>query len=115
MRLISLDFERYGPFTNQLLTFQPSAKLHIVYGRNEAGKSCSLSAITDLLFGIEPRTRYDFLHEAKDMRIGATIEARDGSRLTFKRRKGNKNTLLDAAGAPLSDDALLPFLGSLSR
>jgi uncharacterized protein YhaN len=115
MRLISLDFERYGPFTNQLLTFQPSAKLHIVYGRNEAGKSCSLAAITDLLFGIEPRTRYDFLHEAKDMRIGATIEARDGSRLTFKRRKGNKNTLLDAAGAPLSDDALLPFLGSLSR
>jgi uncharacterized protein YhaN len=115
MRFINLDLERYGPFSGQTLTFQPEAKLHIVYGRNEAGKSCSLAAITDLFFGIESRTRYDFLHEGKDLRIGATIERRDGSRLAFRRRKGNKNTLLDESGGPLSDDALLPYLGSLSR
>ena len=115
MRIINLDLERYGPFTGQKLTFQPGAKLHIVYGRNEAGKSCSLAAITDLFFGIDPRTRYDFLHEGKELRIGATIETRDGSRLAFQRRKGNKNTLLDTAGGALNDDALLPFLGSLSR
>jgi uncharacterized protein YhaN len=115
MRIINLDLERYGPFTGQKLTFQPGAKLHIVYGRNEAGKSCSLAAITDLFFGIDPRTRYDFLHEGKELRIGATIESHDGSRLAFQRRKGNKNTLLDTAGGPLNDDALLPFLGSLSR
>ena len=115
MRILSLDLERYGPFTGQALTFRPDAKLHIVYGPNEAGKSCSLAAITDLFFEIEARTRYDFLHEGKDLRIGATIERRDGRRLAFRRRKGNKNTLLDPAGAPLGDDALLPFLGSLSR
>ena len=115
MRFINLDLERYGPFSGQTLVFQPKAKLHIVYGQNEAGKSCSLAAITDLFFGIESRTRYDFLHEGKDLRIGATIERRDGSRLAFRRRKGNKNTLLDESGAALSDDALLPFLGSLSR
>ena len=115
MRFINLDLERYGPFSGQTLTFQPDAKLHIVYGRNEAGKSCSLAAITDLFFGIESRSRYDFLHEGKDLRIGATIERRDGSRLAFRRRKGNKNTLLDEFGGTLSDDALLPFLGSLSR
>jgi uncharacterized protein YhaN len=115
MRFINLDLERYGPFSEQTLAFQSEAKLHIVYGRNEAGKSCSLAAITDLLFGIESRTQYDFLHEGKDLRIGATIERRDGSRLAFQRRKGNKNTLLDSAGVALLDDALLPFLGSLSR
>jgi chromosome segregation protein len=115
MRIVELDLVRYGPFTNRTLTFAPAAKLHIIYGENEAGKSCSLAAVTDLLFGIEARTRYDFLHEAKDLRVGATVEARDGSRLTFQRRKGNKNTLLTSTGAALSEDALLPFLGSLAR
>lgn len=115
MRIISLNLERYGPFTGQTLTFRLGAKLHVVYGRNEAGKSCALAALTDLFFGIEPRTRYDFLHDGKDMRVSATIETQNGTRLSFGRRKGNKNTLLDAAGSPLNDDALLPFLGSLSR
>ena len=115
MRLLSLELDRYGPFTGRTLTFRSDAKLHVVYGANEAGKSCALAAITDLLFGIERQTRYDFLHDGKDMRIGATIAARDGSRLTFRRRKGNKNTLIDAADSSLGDDALLPYLGNLSR
>ena len=115
MRLLTLDLERYGPFTGRTLTFRPDAKLHVVYGPNEAGKSCSLAAITDLFFGIERQTGYDFLHEGKEMRIGATITARDGHLLAFRRRKGNKNTLIDAADRPLNEDALLPFLGNLSR
>ena len=115
MKIINLNLDRYGPFTGQTLAFKPDAKLHIVYGRNEAGKSCSLAAITDLFFGIDPRTRYDFLHEGKELRIGATIETHDGNRLSFQRRKGNKNTLLNPAGSALNDDALLPFLGSLTR
>lgn len=115
MRIISVNLERYGPFTDQTLTFRQDARLHVVYGQNEAGKSCALAALTDLFFGIEPRTRYDFVHEGKDMRVSAEIERRDGTRLTFGRRKGSKNTLLDATGSPLNDNALLPFLGSLSR
>jgi chromosome segregation protein len=115
MRLLILDLERYGPFSGRSLTFRPDAKLHVVYGPNEAGKSSSLAAITDLLFGIERQTSYDFLHEGKELRIGATITARDGRHLTFRRRKGNKNTLIDASDRPLGDDALLPFLGNLSR
>jgi uncharacterized protein YhaN len=115
MRLLTLDLERYGPFTGRTVTFKPDAKLHVVYGPNEAGKSCALAAVTDLFFGIEPRTRYDFLHDGKDLRLGAVITARDGSRLTFRRRKGNKNTLVDSADGALGDEALLPYLGSLSR
>lgn len=115
MKILSLNLERFGPFTGQTLVFPPAAKLHVVYGPNEAGKSCSLAAITDLFFGIEPRTRYDFLHEAKELRVGATIESRDGKLFEFQRRKGNKNTLLASSGSPLGDDALIPFLGSLTR
>ncbi len=115
MRLLTLDLERYGPFTGRTLTFRPDAKLHIVYGQNEAGKSCSLAAVTDLFFGIDRQTTYDFLHDGKELRIGATISARDGKRLVFRRRKGIKNTVIDADDHPLGEDVLLPFLGNLSR
>ncbi|MGL4968289.1 MAG: AAA family ATPase [Inquilinus sp.] len=115
MRLLRLDLDRYGPFTGRTLSFRPGARLHVVHGPNEAGKSCALAAITDLLFGIERLTRYDFQHEGKDLRIGAEIIGRDGGRLAFRRRKGNKNTLLAPDDSPIADDALLPYLGSLTR
>ncbi|MCJ2035797.1 YhaN family protein [Methylobacterium sp. J-068] len=115
MRLLSLALERYGPFTDRTVTFREDARLHVVLGANEAGKSSALSAVTDLLFGIETRTRYDFLHDMPQMRIGAEIRARDGRRLGFRRRKGTKNTLVDAADAALPEDALAPFLGGLAR
>ena len=49
------------------------------------------------------------------MRIGATIRGRNGQMLQFFRRRGDKNTLLDATGSPLPDDALAPFLGAATR
>jgi uncharacterized protein YhaN len=115
MRIHDLVLERYGPFSGHSFRFRPDAKLHIVFGPNEAGKSCALAAITDLLFKIEARTQYDFLHKGKDLRIGGVIEAHNGSHLSFQRRKGTKDTLLDATGGPIADDSLLPFLGNLTR
>src|ERR1700736_2180374 len=115
MRLLTLDLERYGPFTARTVSFRPNAKLHVVYGANEAGKSCALAAVTDLFFGIERQTRYDFLHDGKELRLGATIVERNGSSLAFRRRKANKSTLIDAAEVSLSDDTLLPYLGGLTR
>jgi uncharacterized protein YhaN len=115
MRIRKLILDKYGPFSGRTLQFRPDAKLHIVFGPNEAGKSCALAAITDLLFSIEPRTRYDFLHKPKDLRIGGVIEALDGSQIIFQRRKGTKDTLLDALGAPIPDEKLIPFLGNLTR
>ena len=38
MRLLELDLERNRPFTGKRLAFRPDAKLHIVYGPNEAHK-----------------------------------------------------------------------------
>ncbi|KAB1072767.1 ATP-binding protein [Methylobacterium planeticum] len=115
MRILSLDLERYGPFTDRRVTFRQDARLHVVLGANEAGKSSALAAVTDLLFGIEPRTRFAFLHDMPQMRIGAEILGSDGQALRFRRRKGNRNTLVDGTDAALPDDALAPFLGGLSR
>src|ERR1035438_1211930 len=117
MRILSLELQRYGPFTNRTLLFNPTARLHVVHGRNATGKSCALAGITDLFFSIEPQTRYSFLHEGKTMRLGATLQGRNLSTLAFKRRKGkgNKNVLFTPAGESLDDNVLYPFLGDLTR
>ena len=115
MRILSLEFERYGPFTDRTLLFNPAARLHVIHGRNATGKSCALAGITDLFFGIEAQTRYSFLHEGKTMRMGATLQDRNLFTLAFKRRKGNKNVLFTPAGSSLDDSALHPFLGGLTR
>ena len=105
MRILSLELERYGSFTDRSLEFKPEARLHVVYGRNATGKSCALAGITDLFFGIEGQTRFSFRHEGKTMRLGATLQARDLSQICFKRRKGNKNVLSTSDGRPLEDTA----------
>ena len=117
MRILRLQLLRYGPFTDRVLSFRSDAKLHVVYGPNEAGKSSSLAAIGDLLFGFGKRKEYDFLHDAATLRIGAELVARNGEPLSFRRRRGNKNTLLanDEGETPLHEDVLAPFLGNLNR
>lgn len=117
MRLSQLDVVAFGALTNRSLSFRPDARLHLVYGPNEAGKSTVLAAIGDLLFGFPQRKGFDFLHDAATLRLGATIRSADGTSLSFRRRRGTKNTLLSADGAetPLNDDALAPFIGTLSR
>ena len=117
MRFNALHFMRYGSLTDRTLLFRPDAKLHIVFGPNEAGKSSALAAITDLLFGFAAKKEFAFLHDAATLRVGAEVISRDGASLSFRRRRGNKNTLLSTSAeeTPLRDDALSAFLGSLSR
>jgi uncharacterized protein YhaN len=114
LRLKTLNLERYGHFTNKQLHFREGACLHVVYGANEAGKSCSLAAVTDLFFKFESKSEWDFLHPGK-LSVGATIVGRGGETLSFKRRKGTKFTLLDPSGAALPEDSLDVYLGSLTR
>ncbi|MGA9599679.1 MAG: AAA family ATPase [Methylocystis sp.] len=115
MRIERLHLERYGAFTERILDFHPEACLHVVLGANEAGKTSALCAIGDLLFGFEQRTKYDFQHEQKSLRVGARLRLADDALLSIKRRKGKKNTLFDEAEKPLADDLLAPLLGSLTR
>ena len=114
MRFERLHIPAFGPFTDLDLRFPAHANdLHVIFGENEAGKSSLLRAIRDLLFGIHSQSTDNFLHDYKNLRIGGEIGNRAGERIAFQRRKGNKNTLLDAAGAQLPDTALTPFIGSV--
>ncbi len=116
MRFDRLHIPAFGPFTGLDIRF-PSAgsDLQVIHGPNEAGKSSLLRAIRDLLFGIHGQSPDNFLHEYKQLRIGGEVVSRAGDRLAFQRRKGAKNTLLDADGNPLPDHALAPFLGSVDQ
>ncbi|MBO9098088.1 MULTISPECIES: ATP-binding protein [unclassified Rhizobium] len=117
MRFKSLEILRYGALTDRTLKFRPDARLHIIYGPNEAGKSSALAAISDLMFGFPTAAEYSFLHEANTLRVGAEIVSQGGQSLAFRRRRGRKNTLLsaDAAETALPEDALAAFIGSLNR
>ena len=117
MRLSRLDLKRYGRFTDAVIDFPAGTHdFHLVFGPNEAGKSTTLSAISDLLYGISHNSPYNFLHSYGDMRIGAVLENPTSS-IEFFRRKGKKETLLSGDGTahPLGDGALSPFLGGYDR
>ncbi|MBX3584610.1 MAG: AAA family ATPase [Rhizobiaceae bacterium] len=118
MRLRRLDLTRYGKFTDYSVDFGEhlagTPDLHVIYGLNEAGKSTALSGYLDLLFGIEERTRYGFLHQGKAMEIGACLEF-DGQAHEFKRVKQRSNSLLDAHGQPVNEAILSAPLAGLTR
>ncbi len=116
MRFQQLQIPAFGPFTNFGLQFtdQPG-DLHLIYGANEAGKSSLLRAIRDLLFGIHGQSPDNFLHDYAALRIKGEIRNRNGAQLVVQRRKGNKNTLLDAQGAQLPDRVLAQFLGNVDQ
>ncbi|MBZ9694900.1 ATP-binding protein [Mesorhizobium sp. CO1-1-9] len=118
MRLRRLDLVRYGKFTDRTIDFGPKPTsgpdLHIVFGLNEAGKSTALSGFLDLLFGIEERSKYNFIHEYGAMRLGGVLELA-GVEHAFTRTKQRNNSLLDATGKPVSEMAITAHLAGLSR
>ena len=117
MRIRRLELIRYGCFTDEHLELpRGTPDLQIVVGPNEAGKSTILAALEDLLFGIHSRSPMNFLHAYRKMRIGATLEA-NGQSLDFRRRKGNKNTVLtpDETPIPSGQRALMPYVGKADR
>jgi uncharacterized protein YhaN len=118
MRLKRLDLTRYGKFTDHAIDFgerkQGEPDLHIVYGPNEAGKSTALAAFLDLLFGIETRSRFGFLHPYPTMRIGGALELAAGDKEVI-RIKRPLNSLLDGMNQPISDGVILGELGGVDR
>lgn len=115
MRLARLDLDRYGRFTDVHLSL-PSGEsdFHVIYGPNEAGKSTTRNAISELLFGMDARTPYAFQHDYSDLRLGARLEADQGA-LEVVRLKRNKNPLVDANGQPIDSETWRQLLGTSDR
>ena len=117
MKFERLFLERFGMFQDAVLDFGDGGGLHVIYGANEAGKSTALAAISDLLFGIDERTPFNFRFEYGTLRIGAQLVKSTGERLEFKRRKARAGTLvsLSLPETVLPDAILTPFLGGIDR
>lgn len=115
MRFAGLSLERYGRFEGCNLTFRAGAPdLHIIYGANEAGKSTTLEAVSDLLFGFGARTPCNFLFDYSLLRVGAVLEE-GGRTLACRRRKANSATLVDDGDRAIDDGELLSMLRSQTR
>ncbi|MDE2361177.1 MAG: AAA family ATPase [Hyphomicrobiales bacterium] len=120
MRIARLDLTRYGKFTDKIIDFGPRVSgepdLHILFGPNESGKTTTLTAYLDLLYGIEvpkgeKRSRYSFRHPEATMRVGALLE-NEGVARGFARMK---NGLLGENDQPISEGVLSAELGGLDR
>jgi uncharacterized protein YhaN len=114
VKLLGLHLLAYGPFTDVRLDLGPQG-LHVVYGKNEAGKSTALRAITGLLYGIARNTTDDHVHKMPDLRIGGSFGVPEGGSLYLVRRKGKDNTLLDREGRPVDEAVLARLLGGVSE
>jgi uncharacterized protein YhaN len=119
MRFLRLGLDAFGPFTALSLDFSrvQGNGLHLIYGPNEAGKSSSLRAIRDLLFGFPQNTPDAHLHPTSSLRLSALIE-REGQQLGIVRRKKRKDSLStwhepSLQEQPLEEARLARFLNGL--
>ena len=115
MKLFELALAAFGPFTDRVLELSAGEHgLHVIFGRNEAGKSSALRGLHALLYGIPGQTDDAFLHPYDRLRIGGRLRLSTGEELGFVRRKGTKGTLLAPDETRLDDDALHPFLAGVT-
>lgn len=115
MRFSELRLIKYGKFDGATLAFPAATTdFHMIVGPNEAGKSTTLSAVGDFLFGFPHSTTFDFRFDRQLLRIGAAID-HGGELLSFRRRKGNGQTLLDDQEQPVDEGRLISMLGGQSR
>ncbi len=118
MRLRRLGLSRYGMFTDHSIDFGErigdSPDLHIVYGPNESGKSTALAGFLDLLFGIELRSRYSFLHGYEAMRIESDLEISEQTHRLVRVRKTTAS-LLNEHGQSVADGVIANALGGMDR
>jgi len=80
MRIDSLRLLAFGPFTDRAIDLSGGRQgLHLLYGPNEAGKSTTLRALRQLLYGIPPRSGDGFLHPYPSCASGPNCAAATGS------------------------------------
>ncbi|MHB8431629.1 MAG: AAA family ATPase [Acidimicrobiales bacterium] len=115
MRIERLDLTAFGHFTDHVLELDGSG-LQVIFGPNEAGKTTARAAIANLLFGIEMRTTFDFVHRKPNMRLGAKVIDDAGNPLEVIRYKRRNDDLVDATtDLPVSAGRWAEILGGRSE
>jgi uncharacterized protein YhaN len=114
MRINTFDLTAFGSFTSMSLNLSAPG-VHIITGPNEAGKSTALHALGQLLYGIDTRSGYDFVHPKSALRLGALLQRADGSVLEIIRTKSTKTPLVGPDGSPINEAELTAVLGGIDR
>jgi len=116
LKILKLDLRAFGPFRDVVLDLSAGQEgLHFIFGPNEAGKSSSLRALRQMLYGIPHKSNDHFLvGDYNRLRVGGTLRNGDGSELAFLRRKGNRDLLRTPDDTSSLDDASLEkYLGGV--
>ena len=110
MYLQRLDLLAYGHFTG--VSFDLHRGFNVVYGPNEAGKSTTLRALLQLLFGFDTRCSDNFRHSYDGLRVGAVLGDEQGETLECIRRKALKKSLRAADDSTeIPEERLARMLG----
>jgi uncharacterized protein YhaN len=116
MKLRELHLTAFGPFTDRKLDFgNDGQSVVFVHGPNEAGKSSTLRAISDLRFGIPQQSRDNFVHEHRNMQLGGLLVDRNDKYYQIMRRKGRGATLHYADGSAVPPDVEALITCGLSK
>jgi len=114
MRIHRLDLTRFGLFTDVSLDLSAPGT-HLMVGHNEAGKTTAMAAIEQLFYGIPVRTTHAFLHEMRDLRLGALLADDDGQTLEIIRVKKQSNTLQAPDGETIEEARLVKLLHDVAE
>jgi uncharacterized protein YhaN len=115
MRFENFRIERYGPFEELDLPFDPTpGRVNLIVAPNGYGKSVIRRSINEFLFGIEARTPMTFRFGTERMRLLADV-VQDGTTRALVRRKGNGNTLALADGSEVGADETRRLLGGANE
>jgi uncharacterized protein YhaN len=116
MKFRQIVFKCFGPFEEKSLDFIGEFGLHVLFGANEAGKSCALRGLHALLFGFHHQSPDDFRFSYSQFRIRALLENTAGKTLDCVRKKGKKATLLTAdEKIEVSESTWAEYLGGLQQ
>ena len=118
IRLQQLALDRFGHFTDRVLDFgaRPASgsDFHIVFGRNEAGKTTLMEGYLRLLYGFAAREPYAFKHPRANLRVSGTVDI-DGQIHQLSRLPKRSGNLVDGAGQPVPDALLSAALRGVSQ
>jgi uncharacterized protein YhaN len=115
MQLGNLRLERYGPFEQLDLPFDPTpGRVNLIVAPNGYGKSVIRRSIGEFLFGIEARTPMTFRFGTERMHLRADV-TQNGETHALVRRKGNGNTLASTQGTEIPPAETQRLLGGASE
>ena len=115
MKILILDLKAVGPFTDVLLDFSHGKEgLHLIFGRNEAGKTSARPLSPAVRFS--PRSSDNFIHPNDQLRVGGRFRFSSGEELEVVQAKGNRNTLRGPDDSSiLSEPSVDRLLGGMNQ